>query len=219
VRKPKSARDTADSLGRYAGDAWSLAKRTAVGLNEIRKLINVEEKILDSNLSTTTISYSGLVSSISTFAQGLDYNARIGDSIKLQHIRVSIYAQVAAGSLSSALRIIILRDLFQQGTAPTASQILQNVGAADAINQPRNWLLRDRFSFLHDEVYELSNTAGNASYCITLDMPHEGHVKYIGSTGVAASNGFGSVYILYVSNENVNLPAIQHFSRIIFTDD
>jgi len=211
-------RNGGDSVGKYFGDAWSLAKRTASGLNEIRKLINVETKILDTSFASAAIDQTGTVQIISAVAQGLNYTDRIGDSIKLQHIRYSGYFQVSAAALSSALRVIIFRDLYQQGVAPTTAQVLQNVGAQDAINQPKNWLLRDRFSILYDEVFNFSNT-GDSNFTCVVDIPHEGHVKYIGTTSAAASNGFGSVYVMYVSTEATNKPFAQHFARLTFTDD
>lgn len=195
-----------------------MAKRTANGLNEIRKLINVETKVLDASFGSTAIDQAGTIQCVSQIAQGLNYNDRIGDSIKLQHIRYSGYFQASAAALSSALRVIVFRDLFQQGGVPIPSQILQNVGAPDVINQPRNWLLKDRFSVLYDEVFNLSN-AGDSSFTCTLEIPHEGHVKYIGTTSTAASNGFGSVYVMYVSTETTNKPFAQHFTRLTFTDD
>jgi len=136
----------------------------------------------------------------------------------LQHIRYSGYFQCAANSVSSALRIIIFRDLYQQGTAPTTAQILQNVGGPDSVNQPRNYLIKDRFSVLYDDVFCFSN-AGDTCFTCTLEIPHEGHVKYLGTTSAATSNGFGSVYVMYVSSEATNKPFATHFSRITFTDD
>ena len=81
-------RNGGDSVGRYFGDAWSLAKRTAYGLNEIRKLINVEEKELVTTVTATAINNTGVVSPISRIAQGTDYTQRIGNSIKMQRIEV-----------------------------------------------------------------------------------------------------------------------------------
>jgi len=78
-------RKTSGAVGEYFEDAWSLAKRTATGLNEIRKLINIEEKNLETLVSATAFDTNGTVYSISTVAQGTDYTQRVGDSIDAAH--------------------------------------------------------------------------------------------------------------------------------------
>ena len=129
-RRPR--RNAGDSVGRYFGDAWSLAKRTAVGLNEIRKLINIEEKILETTGSSLIFDTTGIIQPISRIAQGLDYTNRVGDSIKMQHIEVRGRIFKHATATSSVMRIMLVRDLDGAGTIPTTGDILQTVGSSTA---------------------------------------------------------------------------------------
>lgn len=207
-----------DAVGEYFGDAWSLAKRTAAGLNEIRKLINIEEKVLDTSQSSAVFDTTGNIYSISTVGQGTDYNQRIGDSIKMQHIEVHWRLYKNTGSTQSLVRIMLVRDLDGYGTAPATGDVLQSVGTATSVSSPTDWLNRKRFSVLRDEYHTLNNT-GDSTVCGVWEVPHSGHVLYLGTTAAASSNGKGSLYVLVISDEPTNTPSVSFYSRIVFTDD
>lgn len=191
-----------------------MAKRTAYGLNEIRKLINIETKVLETN-SSANVDSSGTVATISTIAQGLDYTNRVGDSIKMQRIEVRARTVIGAGT-KTFIRVMLVRDLDGYGTAPTVANILQS---ADVL-APENYLNKDRFSILYDE-FEALNSVSVTNSVTTFAMPHEGHIKYLGTTAAAASNGKGSLYLLLISNESAgaNTPTVTYYTRIYFTDD
>ena len=202
-----------DAVGEYASDAWSLAKRTAYGLNEIRKLINIETKVLDTT-NGANIPNTGTISTISTIAQGLNYTDRIGDSIKMQRMEVRFRWQIGASATKTFVRAIVFRDLDNYGTAPAVTDLLE---AADVL-APVKYLNKDRFSVLYDEVQTLQSVNETASVSVFC-TPHEGHIKYLGTTAANASNGKGSVYICWVGSEATNQPRIDFYTRIYFTDD
>ena len=173
-------RQQSDSVGKYFGDAWSLAKRTAVGLNEIRKLINVEEKVLQTDNTSATFNTTGTVYSLTTVAQGVDYDERVGNSIKLQRIQVNARIFMNTTSGNTVFRFILFRDLDGYGTAPTTADLLETgVGSATAPLALLNWNKRARFSILFDERGTLSPQGERGTY-ISVDIPHEGHVFYLG---------------------------------------
>jgi hypothetical protein len=190
-----------------------LAKRTASGLNEIRKLINIETKF-HRVAAGPTVSTTGQVAALSNIAQGLNYTDRVGDSIKLQSIEARFKCIMNTASNGTALRILILRDLYQQGVDPTLAQVLEQTGPLE----PRNFLLRDRFSILVDELVYMSN-AGDTGTVLEYHIPHEGHIKYIGTTAASASNGFGSLYLMMVSDEGTNIPTVSYNIDFYYTDD
>ncbi len=213
-RRRKAVAQGSDSVGRFVGDAWSLAKRTALGLNEIRKLINIETKVIDTTLSPTSIDNSGVIVSLTSVGQGINYTERIGDSIKLQRIVIRSKLLMNTTSTGTVVRIILFRDLMQAGSAPSFTNLL---GGSGTLN-PVNYLLKDRFAILADELLFLSQN-GQDGAVSEIDLPHEGHVKYIGTSSSSASNGFGSVYIAAVSDEATNLPQLSFHCRVTFTDD
>jgi hypothetical protein len=210
-----------DGVSQYASDAWSLAKRTAYGLNEIRKLVNIETKFVDTANGLTAATQSGVVVCVSQLAQGLTSTDRVGDSIKLQHIEVRGTVIINAAATNTTVRVLVFRDLDGYGTAPTGADVLENVGGTVAPNSPYKFNKRDRFSILFDEMFQLQSVLaqGQSSAAWYYSSEHAGHVKYLGTTAAAASNGKGSVYVLAISEEPTNTPQFDFYSRLLFTDD
>jgi len=220
VKRKRSGRrqSQGDSVSKFAGDAYSLGTRALRGLNEIRKLINIEYKVLDKIQTSTTFSTSGGILALSQIAQGLDFNNRVGDSIKIQRIIFTGRINVNAATTTTTVRVLLVRDLQGFGTRPLVSDVLQTVGTASAPLSPMNFLNRDRFSVLFDELMTLSPST-NYSAPVSYDVPHAGHIKYLGSTAADASDGNGTLYWITLSDEATNLPSYSLCSRIIFTDD
>lgn len=195
-----------------------MAKRTAVGLNEIRKLINIEEKQLVTTVASTSFDTNGVIQPISRIAQGTNYTDRVGNSIKMQHIEVRGRLFKASAATTSVLRVLLVRDLDGYGTLPAVTDILETVGSATAPLTQYDFLNRKRFSILYDELLTLNST-GDSSAVFEISMPHEGHILYLGTTAAAASDGKGSLYMVFVSDETTNTPSFAFSSRIVFTDD
>lgn len=226
IRKNKSRRSSRrgkqsseQAVGKYFGDAWSLAKRTASGLNEIRRLINVEEKVLQTDNASASFDTTGTVYSLTTIAQGTDYDERIGNSIKLISLEINARIFMNTSSGQTVYRFIVFRDLDGYGTAPTTSDLLDGgIGTSTAPMSFVDFLRRKRFSILFDERGTLSPQGERGVY-VSVHMEHDGHVLYLGTTAAAASNGKGSIYLAVLSDETTNAPTIAFQSRVIFTDD
>ncbi len=222
-RRGKRIDRTQQSVERYAGDAYSLAKRSIAGLNQIRKLINIEEKYLDTSASVfPNQSGTSSVTCLSQITQGADISNRVGNSIRVQRLsligRTSVNSSVTTFSL---VRILVFRDMEGQGTAPVMSDVLETVGSSAAPRQPYDYLNRKRFSILADWVFPLTPfTSGQGSaHEFQYDVPLLKHVLYRGGLAAAASDGEGSIYLGCVSDETTNTPNVAFTSRIVFTDD
>ncbi len=208
------------AVSKYAGDAYDLARRTWSGLNEIRKLINIEEKYSDTSINQTP-DQNGAVTCITQLAQGTTMSTRVGNSIKVQNLE--ILGRIAVGSsvtTFSVVRIIVFRDMEGQGTAPVMSDVLESIGTSAAPRQPLDWLNRKRFGILYDSLVVLTPTSGGSSVKpFAFKIALEKHVLYRGTTAAAASDGEGSIYVGTVSDETTNTPAVGLTSRIVYTDD
>jgi hypothetical protein len=221
IRKTRTRRKEDDEVGRYFSDAWSLAKRTATGLNEIRKLINIELKPLDT-FAQASMSQSGTVNSLSSVAQGDDYNLRTGDSIRVVKFEIvgSVFRAVAS-TANDTVRILVVRDLQNAGAYPAASAILESVGTATAPYSAYNALngvnFNNRFTIVYDELVclDASHQVRNVSYSTT----HPCHVKYRGTANTIGSAGQGAYLLVLVTNASVNTPTFDFYSRITYTDN
>jgi len=209
----KTAQGNRRHIEKYAGDAYDLAISTAKGLQAIRKLINIETKVLDT-VNGATIPNTGTVSTVSSIAQGLDYTNRVGDSIKIQYMEFKFRWTIGASATNSFVRVMVVRDLDGYGSTPALTDIL----ATANVLSPINYLHKDRFSVLFDEV-EVLTSANNTSSVGAYLTPHAGHIKYLGTSSSTASNGKGSVYMVFLGSEATNVPRVDFYSRIAFTDD
>jgi len=204
-----------DPVGQYASDAWSLAKRTAFGLNEIRKLINIETKYFDV-IANSTSTQAGNLNCLSLLAQGLDQTDRVGDSIKLQ--RIAFRGVVYAGAtVPVTCRIIVCRDLENQGALVAGSDLLASAGVNSGVS-PYNWInIQKRFSILFDET--VSMDVSNQTAVVGFDAMHGGHVRFRGTTVALASQAEGSLWCGVFTDAAATTPTVRWVSRITYTDD
>jgi hypothetical protein len=218
--KTRKSDNTQRSVEQFAGDAYSLAKRSLAGLNEIRKFINIEEKYSDTAINVSG-DQNGTVTCVSQLAQGTNVSNRVGDSVRVQ--RLSLIGRIAVNSAVttySIARVIVFRDMEGQGTAPAMSDVLESVGTSAAPRQPYDWLNRKRFSILADWLIPLTAISGGSMVReLSLDIDLAKHVLYRGTTAAAASDGEGSIYVGVVSDEATNTPGLGAVARITYTDD
>lgn len=132
----------------------------------------------------------------------------------MQNIYCGYRWQIGAGATKTFVRTMLVRDLDGYGTLPTVTGILES---ADVL-APKKYLNTDRFSVLYDEVETLTSVSETATVSRYF-TPHEGHIKYLGTTAADASNGKGSMYLLFLSSESTNTPRVDFYTRILFTDD
>lgn len=220
-RQAKRRNASAGAVGQYASDAWSLAKRTATGLNEIRKLINIETKYIPHWYSPTQIDQVGMMYSLSQVAQGLTSTTRVGDSIRIQHIELRGAVLLNAADTVTNVRVLVVRDLDGYGTAPTPADVLETTNSAAAPFSPYRFQKKERFSVLYDELFALQSAAagGTCSNVFSFATVHQGHVLYLGTTAQDVSDGKGTVYVLAVSDETTNKPYLSFYANLLFTDD
>lgn len=211
----RGRRGKGDAVATYASDAWSLAKRTAIGLNEIRKFINIETKFVDVNGNDTS-AQAGTVTYLNPIAQGTNLSDRIADSIRVQGLWFA--AAAAVNTNNSSLRIIIVKDNENGGAAPAGSDILQNAGGAGAALSAYNYINRDRFTIVFDELMVL-NTVSPPTDCLKYESSLNFHIKFRGTGATAASAAEGSLWLVTLTDLAATQPTLRYTMRVLYTDD
>ncbi len=191
-------------------------------MNEIRKLINVEEKYLD-NSGNPTFDRTGTIVYVSGIQQGDGITDREGNSVKVQSFAMRAYIYYnSAATIPTGCRILVVRDLQNQGATIIANDVLENnVGVITAPTTPLDYtngmFSNKRFSIVHDEFCVVDQY--NPSYLFQFQSNHDCHVAYRGTTSAVASAGNGSYFLVAVSSEAINLPSIVWSTRMIYTDN
>lgn len=218
-RRQKKKPSIAQHVGRYAEDAYSLASRTASGLNAIRRLINVETKFVALSTSTTG-SQSGVLDYLLPHSQGTDITNRVGDSIKMQ--RIQIRGNIKKAATDCTYRLLLIRDLQNAGSTPLGSEIVDNTATSGVTYSHPSFLnssySSNRFAILYDESFAMDAVV-TPIVVFDIDIPHNGHIKYRSSGATSASAGAGALFLCHFCDTNTTPPTTNFESRIIFTDD
>jgi hypothetical protein len=216
-RKNGRKNNNAREVSKFAGDAYSLAERAYKGVSHVLKLINIETKFLDYIVLSGSMPSATGVYYLSGLAQGLDISNRVGDSIKLQGIHIGFQMGISNATTVGVARIIIFRDLENQGVAPVWADVMSSTGYPYEI-APVNYLNRNRFSILFDESTAIQPIA----YTGTMkeaSIPHTGHIKYRGITSAVGSAAEGSVFALVWAASMSAQPSFGLVVRFLYTDD
>lgn len=204
-----------DHVSKFAGDAYSLASRAVAGVNAIRKLINIETKFVDfisigSVTSTPTVVY------LTALPQGTDVSFRVGDSIRLQGLQYTLFASGdPTNTISVYVRVLLVRDNANNGAFPATTDVL----SSQLRSAFPNWLNKDRFNILMDEVAVFQLPAGPPTEVRRGSISLNGHVKYRGTTNGVASAAEGSIFLMAFSASTVLPPQLTFEFRMKFTDD
>ncbi len=210
-------------------DAYNVAMKAWQTAKWIRGLVNVEQKFHDSKVTFSNIDNAGVVLNLSNIAQGDDVTERTGDSILLRKLEFRLLAVPGSASTRNLMRIILFRDMQQDGTDPTVGQVLEDSGTVYSVISPLAYFYADgngrveRFKILHDEVMELNTV----KYPLR-EMAYEKHfnsgsihIWYDATASADASNREGALYVLLLSDISGanNGPSGSYYSRITFTDN
>lgn len=216
-RKPKGGSNQRN-VEKFAGDAYSLAARAVSGLQQIRKLINIETKVFDLDTGSASVSTTPTITYASGVAQGTDIGGRVGDSIKVQQL--SFIGRVAMNSSAtfSCIRVMLIRDMENAGAAPASADIFETVSGAVTTRSPLNYLNRKRFSALYDNFLTL-DVATAYSQPLRLSVPLDRHIGYRGTGATASAAAEGSLWWVFVSDEATNTPTVALYLQMLYTDD
>lgn len=181
------------------------------GVKTLRGLVNVEKKYIDDNIGQT-IPNTGIVDLISAVAAGDDVTNRNGNSILAKYLVLKGFVRMSASATATNVRVMIVRDLNNQGSNPTVADILDGATDVSLLNKDNT----SRFWILYDKMFSLSN---NGTQQVSLDIYRRlnFHLKYSSTVSTAVLSN--AIYLVAIADEPTNVPQIQGVSRIAFYDN
>lgn len=156
-----------------------------------------EPKVYSTQAANTTIASTGTVINLSNgIVEGDDISNRSGTTITIlkQTLRFNFQAAVTTQSA----RVVLFRDLMNVGTTPSISEVLPTSGYLSHYSDVR-MLQQKRYDILWDTIIDCSLT-GETTKTKKSVVRRPCRVMYNGSTGVAASNGKGAVFLLVIGS-------------------
>lgn len=220
-RRPKVTRQMRNKgtnalVPRTWGSAFSMAKRALSLGTMLKGLVNSEKKYHDVTQTPETISYNGDVTLLSGMAAGDDVGNRQGNSVLARSLYFRADITGNTQNTSNVTRCIIFIDKMNQGTAPTASDILSVVGASNAVNSPLNVDHITRYSILLDKAWTTS-VNGTQRHTFKKYINLYKHLKY---TGTAATDVYqNAIYVLWITDVVSNDPQVTWYSRLGYMDN
>jgi len=194
------------SVGDVARAAYS-------GVQYIKGLINVEKHRLDTTFAST-VNSTGSVTLLSGIGQGDDVNNRQGNSVlgKNLYLRYHTYRDPVNAATTNTLRMIIVKDLENTGSAPTIANML----AAVDVDSPLNVDTLPRWEILRDKVFTLG-LQGNMGFAGKQFIKINDHLKFTGSATTDVYKN--AIYLILLSSESTGPPTMDLYARLEFYDN
>lgn len=201
----------------FFGNAMKVAK-TALGVAKfVKGVVNAEKKTYTEDFGTTgtpiTPSSNGSQACVSDIAQGDDYNARSGRTIRIKSIQWFGRVNINASSSFTNVRLVMYmdRDIQTSGTPLTLTDLIPSVyslKSGDPVLMKRVRILFDRAITLTADGKE-SHTFNKYLRCsIPLVFPS--------TVGASAQN---SIFVVAMSNEGTNFPNVISQVRLRYYDN
>lgn len=200
TRRPRSKARSSDVL--------SYAKPPIVP----QTLHGPEVKVSDNTATATVLTNAGVMSKISTIAQGVSNVQRIADACQMRGFEYGF--SVIGGTNVGPIRLIIFQYNLDDAVAPTMASILQNIGALSVVSPYLLDGVDDReFSILHDELFNLQSSSGSVAKRVFSAV--QTRINF--NTG-AVTTGVGQIYALLTTTPGAAGPVVTWNSRVYFTD-
>lgn len=199
-----------------AGKAIAMAGSALALARGVKSLINVEHKYHDRAAGSATPFYTApQVTCHSLIAQGDDDTNRNGRSVKATsfNLRATMKHNVSGDDVQF-MRLICFMDKHGAGATPSASDIIEG---NDMISF-RVIENTDRFRFLMDKTFQLSNDSREA-VVFKKSWKLNTHLEFIGTGSTVADAGANSIWCIAFSDKTADGPNIVLNSRLRYIDN
>lgn len=196
------------SVGDLASKAWS-------GVKMLKGIINSEKHTLDTGITSGAIDYNGSVTNLNSIAQGDTRVNRQGRTVLAKYLsgRIAIYNNATAGSCT--VRLFIVCDKMNQGSAPSVSDILEGVGANTAPLSALKQINTQRFKILWSRL--TTTDTNNPIQLFKYYLPMSTHLYFDGAN--ATDYQKNALFLVMISDQQTNTPSINLYNRLAFYDN
>lgn len=181
----------------------------------LKRLINSEQKYIDSLVQITGVSNSGVINFLTGTAQGTDENNRIGRTIKPMYIHFNGATYLNSVGTQAQIRFLVVVDSETNGANPTTLDILQS---ADPLSQYNITTSKGRFRVIYDKLC-MMNTALTRECSVIATRKLYQKIQYEGTGATVASASKYHLFSLFITDQTVNLPDVVFNFRVRFVDN
>jgi len=205
-------------LGSQLDDAYDIASKAYSTAMRLATYFNVEQKLFDVGRTADTISNAGLVLYYSDIAQGVAYNQRTGNSVKVVKHHFAARFRVNNSASATTVRLLLVRGRETETANPAIADVLEVSGSNQQLISPYEHSRPDRWTILFDRTFPLVIGSDSASTTFEMNLS-AAHSLYQNGTGGIANAAEGQIFLLAVSDEATNTPTMDSYSRLVFVDN
>ncbi len=177
-------------------------------LSTAKKALAQPELKHTETVHTTTPPVAGFINQLSTVVQGDSNNERIGETIQAKSLHLRFSLEINASATQTQVRVIIFKWRSEQ-PANTLDVLLLSL-----ITSFKNQDKRYQSAILSDRVYQLSD-AKNPIIFVRQKIRVN---KLISFPEDSSTSNMNSIWLLMLSDEATNTPALVLRSRLFYTD-
>lgn len=206
-RKPRS------KWGSYASTA---VKALSIA-SKVARLVNIETKEANKYVNSTVNWNGAIFSCVDHIAQGINDSTRIGDSVKIQKIKLSgFFSNTGSTSNDITLRWYVVNDKANSGL--TITDLFEDSGSTYAPFSSKATDNKYKSTVLYDSgLITLVGDTSRQRTAFTVSIPVNGHVQYTNGTTTVASNNY-KVYIV-TGDATATFINYQFTNKTYYTDD
>ncbi len=187
-------------------------------VRSLKRLINVEFKFHDVQLTSVAISITPGIVQLSNIAQGDTDVTRDGSQLKVLSIQLAYQIIAHASSTRTFVRVLLVKDKQTNQAIYEASDLLSDVTTQDSIVSPYNRDNRRRFTVLYDKVHTFSE-GGSQLVKFGRKFRQDQMLRYDATVGDITDLTQSSYSLMTISNESTNTPVLTVFNRLNYVDN
>lgn len=202
---------------RYTGGYINMARRALEVAETVKKLVNVEKKMISNVYTNVAITTTPALYLLSGVDEGTNQYQREGISVKA--VANSFKADVILNQTTptdAIVRIVLFRDESPNGVLPLAVDLLE---VADINGHYNKDNIGTRFKVLFDKMIVLN--VNNISNAICREYHKlNTHMKYKGPSNALTDCTTGHYFVLFLSNQpTATAPVLNYDNRLDFIDN
>lgn len=198
--------------------AMNVASKALVIATAVKKLVNVEYKFHDVQVTSTAITDTPTIIELTNIPQGDTDITRDGAQVKLVRINIKYSILINVTAASTQVRCMLVHDRQTNQAIYTATDLLADATNIDNITSMLNLDNKYRFQVLYNKVHTLSNVGRNNSYS-EVSKQLNLKIRYDGSTPDITDLTSSSLSWLVVGNQATSDPIHTFFSRVRYIDN
>lgn len=208
----KQSRNKMDPLFGAPARVASLSKDVRL----LKSIINSEKKYHDRELSLNITTTPNIVG-CTEIAEGTDNNERVGRVVKLKSVHLKGFVRFTDDTLAQQIvRIAVVADTENNGSAPSQSDIFENTGVMSF----RNMQNSNRFRFLYDKMFYFTKNDGLGDlHHLHMNLKKDMHINWSGSLGTNYDKNNIFLIAWASADTTTNVTDIQAYLRVRYYDN